>query len=180
MDPVEINKRELSEYYGRKGPLAGIWFYWFMLRDWLLSSLAYRCPHPGITVMLNRLRGVNIGKHVYIGLRVFVDGDYPHLVTIEDYVSIGMNTMIYAHSNPTYSLELKRDCYPRRVATTTIKRGSWVAPGCIILAGITIGENAVVGTGSVVTKNVDPYSVVAGNPARLIKTLPRRSPDLTV
>ena len=171
MQPEEINKKELMDYYGYKGPLAIIRLYLFFLKDYILYMLAYYGPHPGLTIMLNRLRGVKIGKHVYIGPRVFIDGAYPHLVSIEDYVSIGMNTMINAHSNPTCSLELKQKYYPRRVASTKIKKGAWITPGCIILAGITIGENAVVGAGSVVIKDVEPYSVVAGNPAKLIKRL---------
>jgi acetyltransferase-like isoleucine patch superfamily enzyme len=171
MEPEEINKKELMEYYGYKGFWGNVRIYWFFLRDYIIYMLAFHGPHSGLTVMLNRLRGVKIGKHVYIGPRVFIDGVYPQLVSIEDYVSIGMNTMIYAHSNPTCSLELKQKYYPRYVAPTKIKKGAWITPGCIILAGITIGENAVVGTGSVVTNNVEPYTVVAGNPARIIKKL---------
>ena len=165
IQPEEINNKELMDYYGYKGFLGVIRLYWFFLRDYILYMLAYHGPHSGMTVVFNRLRGVKIGKHVYIGPRVFIDGAYPHLVTIEDYVSLGMDTIIYAHSNPTCSLELKQNYYPRNVAPTTIKKGAWITPKCIIMAGITIGENAVVGTGSVVTKDVKPYNVVAGNPA---------------
>ncbi|WP_255453216.1 acyltransferase [Thermococcus sp. GR6] len=79
--------------------------------------------------------------------------------------------MIFAHANPTNSIELKLNFYPRIVKKTKIKRGAWIAPGCIILPGVTIGENSVVGAGSVVTKDVPPYTVVAGNPAKVIKHL---------
>jgi len=50
----------------------------------------------------------------------------------------------------------------------TIKKGSWLALGCHVLSGVTIGEYSVVAANSVVTKDVPPYSVVAGNPARLV------------
>jgi acetyltransferase-like isoleucine patch superfamily enzyme len=171
IQPEEINKKELMEYYGYHGFLGVARLYWFFFKDWILQIFAQTCPHPGLSIMFNRFRGVKIGNHVYIGPRVVIDGDYPHLVTIEDYVSIGMNTMIFAHSNPTCSLEIKQKYYPRHVAPVVIKKGTWVTPGCIILAGVTIGENSVVGTGSVVTKDVKAYSVVAGNPARVIKNL---------
>jgi acetyltransferase-like isoleucine patch superfamily enzyme len=82
-----------------------------------------------------------------------------------------MRTLIFCHSNPTCSIEIKKNYYPRQVASTTIRHGVWIAPGCIILAGITIGENSIVGAGSVVVKDVEPYTIVAGNPARLIKRL---------
>ena len=77
-------------------------------------------------------------------------------------------------SNPTASLELKTKYYPRKVAPTTLKRGAWIAPGCIILAGVNIGENSVVGAGSVVTKDVAPYNVIAGSPVKIIKDLETR------
>jgi len=51
----------------------------------------------------------------------------------------------------------------------TIKKGSWIASGCSILKGVTIGEGCVVGAGSVVLKDIPDYSVVVGNPARVIK-----------
>jgi len=168
--PEEINKRELMSYYGYKGPL-GVVRLWFRIAwSQILQSLASLSPHPALTVPLQRMRGVKIGKHVYIGPNVLIDVMYPHLVTIEDYVSIGWS-MVFAHSNPTCSIEIKRNYYPRKVARTTIKRGAWIPPGTIILAGVTIGENSVVGAGSVVTKDVEPYTVVAGNPAKVIRSL---------
>lgn len=51
----------------------------------------------------------------------------------------------------------------------TINDNVWIATGAIVLPGVTIGEGAVVGAGSVVTKDVEPWSVVAGNPAKFIK-----------
>lgn len=49
-----------------------------------------------------------------------------------------------------------------------IKKGAWLAFGCHILSGVTVGENSVVAANAVVTKDVPPYSVVAGNPARVV------------
>ena len=63
-------------------------------------------------------------------------------------------------------LELKRRFYPRKVEPTIIKKGAWIAAGSIILVGVIVGENSVVAAGSVVNTNVDPFTVVAGNPAR--------------
>jgi len=170
-DPEEINVMELMSHYGYRGIHGKMMLYCRLLWGWVLQAIAKSSPHNGLTIALQRARGVNIGKHVYIGPGTNIDDLYPQLVTIEDYVSIGMNTMIFAHSNPTCSLEIKQNYYPRSVAPVTIKKGAWIPPGCIILAGITIGENSVVGAGSVVTKDVDPYTVVAGNPAKPVKNL---------
>ena len=50
-------------------------------------------------------------------------------------------------------------------------RGAWIGGNVVIMSGVTIGQNAVVGAGSVVTKDVPPFSVCVGNPARVIKTI---------
>jgi acetyltransferase-like isoleucine patch superfamily enzyme len=169
--PEDINKKELMEYYGYNGKLGTLKYYFRYLCHWVVQTLAKISPHPGISVKLQRIRGANIGNHVYIGPGVNIDDLYPSLITIEDYVSIGMNSMIFAHSNPTNSIDIKKYYYPREIAPTTIKRGTWVAPGSIILAGVTIGKNSIVGAGSVVIRDVDPYTIVGGNPAKLIKKL---------
>jgi acetyltransferase-like isoleucine patch superfamily enzyme len=169
--PEEINLRELMKYYGYGGKTGKVRLYIRFLKSWLLQFLASISPQSGLTVLLNRMNGVKIGNHVYIGSYVQIDGTYPSLVTIEDYVSIGMNTMIFAHSNPTNSIWLKKYVYPRKTAPVTIKRGAWIAPGNTILAGVTIGENSVVGACSLVVKDVEPYTVVAGVPAKPVKEL---------
>lgn len=173
-EPEEINQKELMDYYGDKGVSGGIKYYIRYASHWVLQGLAKKTPHPGLSATLQRIRGVKIGNHVYIGPDVNIDDLYPHLVTLEDYVSIGMRSMIFVHSNPTCSIEIKTKYYPRIVKPTTIKRGAWVAPGCIILAGVTIGENSIVGAGSIVIKDVEPYTIVAGNPAKVIKKLEKK------
>ncbi len=170
-EPEHINAREIMDYYGYRGFAGKMKYYLGYMAHWLLQKMAKISPHPGVAVLAQRVRGVKIGKHVYLGPDVNIDDLYPRLVTIEDYVSIGMRTMIFAHSNPTCSLEIKTKFYPRTVRPTTIRRGAWVAPGCIILAGVTIGENSIVGAGSVVLKDVEPYTVVGGSPAKVIKKL---------
>lgn len=169
--PEKLNLRELMEYYKYKGKIGEIKYYLRFLWSWVLQTLSKTSPHSGLAVILQRARGVKIGKHVYIGPNVHIDDLYPHLVTIEDYVSIGMGTLIFAHSNPTCSLEVKQRFYPRKVAPVIIKKGAWIPPGCIILCGVTIGENSVLGAGIVITKDVDPYTVVAGTPPKIIKRL---------
>jgi acetyltransferase-like isoleucine patch superfamily enzyme len=170
-EPEALNQSEIMAYYGYTGFGGRVKYYARYLLGWVLQSLARHSPHPGLAVMLHRLRGVSVGRHVYIGPDVSLDELYPGLLRIEDYVSIGMGSMIFCHSNPTCSIEIKRKFYPRVVKPTLIKRGAWVAPRSVILAGVTIGENSVVAAGSVVIKDVDPYTVVGGNPAKPLKKL---------
>ena len=169
--PQLINKRRVMEYYHYKGIIGNIRYYCRFIFGRTLQTFALLAPHPGMVVMLHKLRGVKIGKNVYMGQMVHMDSLYPNLITIEDNVSIGTNSMIFAHSDPGYCVEMEEKYYHLKIGATTIKKGSWIAPSVIIMCGITIGENSVVGAGSVVTRDVEPYTVVAGSPAKVVKKL---------
>lgn len=143
----------------------------FVLRfakNWLLERIAYSFPIPSWRVKLHSWRGIKIGKNVYIGYEVIFDRIHPELITVEDYAEIGDRSIISVHSRGSLLL---RDAYPRETAEVRIGKGAWIAPACIILQGVTIGEQAVVGTGSVVTRSIPPYSVAVGVPAKVIKNL---------
>ena len=71
-------------------------------------------------------------------------------------------------------LSNNHDEYDRQVLTCKpihIKKGAWIGAGASILAGVTVGEYAIVGAGAIVTKDVPDYAVVVGSPARVVKTL---------
>ena len=114
-------------------------------------------------------KGVKIGRHVKISTHTFIcEG-----VTIEDEVFIGHNVSFindkYPRStNPDGSLQTERDW---NVLPTTVKRRASIGTSTTILCGVTIGENAIVGAGSVITKDVPANSIVAGNPAKVIRML---------
>lgn len=170
-DIFSINEKEVMEHYGYKGRLGRLKIRAKFLYSWILHSIAYSSPHPGFAIKLQRARGVKIGKNCYLAPYVQIDLMYPHLVQIEDNVGIGTNTLIFAHINPTVNLFLKKGEYPRKVEPVIIKSGAVISPGCIIIAGVTIGKNSIVSVGSVVTQSVPDYCVVVGNPARVVKKI---------
>ncbi len=98
-------------------------------------------------------------------------------VTIEDDVFIGHGVTfindIYPRATAGGHLQTEQDW---RVEKTLIKRGASIGSGATILAKVTVGENAVVGAGSVVTKDVPANAIVAGNPARLLRYLTSEQP----
>lgn len=110
-------------------------------------------------------KGVTVGKNVKISTHTFIcEG-----VTIEDNVFIGHNVSFindkYPRStNANGSLQTEADW---SVVPTVVKKGASIGTSVTILCGVTIGENAVVGAGSVVTKDVPPNSIVAGVPAKI-------------
>jgi len=176
MNGKNTGRDEVMAYYHYRGRIGAVKLYFLMGMSWIVQSFAKIVPLSSMTVALQRLRGVKIGKEVYIGQGVIFDEVYPREISLGDNVSIGMRSMIFAHSNPTCSKELKSRFYPRVVKPVVIKNGVWIAPGAIILAGVTLGENCVVSAGSVVASSVDPYTVVAGNPARAVRRLENEQP----
>ena len=109
-------------------------------------------------------KNVYIDEHVKIGNRVKVQNNVNvyHGVTVEDDVFLGP------------SMTFTNDMYPRsfntewRITNTLVKKGASIGANATIRCGVTIGEYATVGSGSVVTKDVPSQALVAGNPARQI------------
>ena len=142
-----------------------------VLQVWASTSLPIGAKNR---CRLERLRGVNIGKHVFLAGGNVLDRVRPDLITIEDYVSLAGNVMLLTHSNPT--TPLREILGPKSAVTApiTIKRGAWVTVNCVILPGVTIGENAIIAAGSVVNSDIPPYSIAAGSPAKVIKTIEKK------
>lgn len=136
------------------------------LKNWMLERLASTFPIPSWRVKFHRARGIKIGKNVYIGYDVIFDRIHPDQITIEDYAEIGDCCIISAHSRGSLPL---REKYPRSVQPVKIGMGVWMAPGCIVIQGVEIGEKSVIGTGAVVTKSIPPNCLAVGVPAKVVK-----------
>jgi len=112
-------------------------------------------------------KGVKVGRRCKISSHSFLcEG-----VTLEDEVFVGHNVTFINDRFPRATSEggeLKTEadwvCVP-----TVVKKGASIGSSATLLCGITVGEGAIVGAGSVVTKDVPPHAIVAGNPARVIK-----------
>jgi acetyltransferase-like isoleucine patch superfamily enzyme len=114
-------------------------------------------------------KNASVGKNCKISSHTFVcEG-----VTIEDNVFIGHGVMFINDSYPRAanedgSLQTEADW---KVENTRICKGASLGSGVTILSNVTVGEGALVGAGSVVTKDVPPHTVVAGNPAKVLRSL---------
>ncbi len=115
-------------------------------------------------------KGVKIGNRCKISSHTFIcEG-----VTLEDEVFVGHGVMFTNDLLPRATtgdgkLQMEADW---ECQTTLIKRGASIGSGSTLLCGITIGEGAIIGAGSMVTKDVPPRAVVAGNPAKVLRYLP--------
>jgi acetyltransferase-like isoleucine patch superfamily enzyme len=114
-------------------------------------------------------KNARIGKNCKIQSHSFIcEG-----VTIEDNVFIGHGVTFINDKYPKATNtdgELKGD-QDWAVEPTVVKKGSSIGSGSTVLGNITIGENAIIGAGSVVSKDVPPNTILAGNPARILRTL---------
>ena len=105
-------------------------------------------------------RGVSIGDRCKIEAFAYL----PSGVTLEDEVFVGPHVVFTNDKVP-------RAVGDWEVVTTLVKRGASIGANSVILCGITIGEEAMIGAGSVVTKDVPPKTVVQGNPAKAVATI---------
>jgi acetyltransferase-like isoleucine patch superfamily enzyme len=126
---------------------------------------------PSMRARCQKMRGVDIGKNVFIGFEVYIDPVYPHMIKIEDDVAISGRNLILVHTSPPLYFS---ETHPRiskmftKTSPVTIKRGAWIAVGVVILPGVTIGENSIVTAGSVVSKDIPSNCIARGNPAEAV------------
>jgi acetyltransferase-like isoleucine patch superfamily enzyme len=139
-------------------------------KRWLHVVARYAPLPPATRAALHRRRGVHIGRRVFIGTDVCIDDAEPSSVTLEDDVTVIAQTTILGHTYyPRHFHTLLGDEDTRAGLRTTIRRGAYLGLRSTILAGVTVGEFAIVGAGSVVTADVPPYTMVAGVPARVVR-----------
>lgn len=120
-------------------------------------------PNPIINAQKYRFRGHQIGKTTYVYSSCFLDK------TKNAKITIGENCVLTGCTLLAHDASLRTFGKPTFFAPITIKDNCFIGWHAIILPGVTIHENCIVGAGAVVTKDVPANSVVAGNPARIIK-----------
>ena len=113
---------------------------------------------------------VDFGKNIRVGRNVFINHACTFMdrggITLEDDVFIGPKVCLITENHGLREEERRTlNSHPIRVC-----KGAWIGAGAIVLPGVTIGEYAVVGAGSVVTHDVPDHVVAAGNPAKIIKS----------
>lgn len=138
----------------------------------LVGNLAsYLFYPPPLIAWLHKLRGVRIADvwSVFLSFNVCIDNVFPELVTIGRDVWLCRNVVILAHFNP--SEHQRQWLGDLQTGAVVIEDGAFIGVNAVILPGVRIGTGAVVGAGAVVTHDVPPATVVAGNPARVIKRM---------
>ncbi len=121
------------------------------------------------------------GKNIFLGNNVIINMNCTFVdnqpIRIGDNVLIASNVQLYTSSHPVLPEERLVPDWKERQTTffrtyarpIEIKNNVWIGGGCILLAGVTIGENSVIGAGSVVNRSIPPNCVAAGNPCKVIR-----------
>ncbi|MFA6039758.1 MAG: acyltransferase [Candidatus Peribacteraceae bacterium] len=146
----------------------------------IVRTVASHLPPSPLKSFLYGRSGLRVGKHVHISPGVYVaDGYRPDLVTLEDFSVLAPNVVLVPSSHPNTSFVAEIWDVSKR-APITVGRGCWVGAGAVILPGVTIGTGVIVGANAVVTKDVPPFAIVAGVPARVmgdVRRKPLKSPE---
>ena len=138
----------------------------------LLEPLAPRKIRPWVL----RKIGCQIGKGVFIGSQVYVDPGYAQLITIEDNVHVTARCLLLCHERDLLHYYHGEDAskLKYKVSGIILRNGCMIGMNSMIMPGVTVGEGAIVGACSLITKDIPPYTVATGRPARVIRSVPKR------
>jgi len=113
--------------------------------------------------------GLKIGDECFLGDETLID--LYDKVVLEDQVTLAQRVTVLTHLNVGFRNHPLQKFFPKMSKQTTFKKGCCVSAGSTVLPGVTVGECSMVAAGSVVIKDVEPFTLVAGVPARKIRDL---------
>jgi len=134
--------------------------------------LNYRKIRP----ILWRWMGAKVGKNCFIGYEVWVDLTNTYLIEMEDHVHIANRCLLLCHQRDLSDYHIGDD-YAKlgyNKSKIILKKGCLVGMNSMIMPGVTIGEGAIVGAGSLVTKDIPAWTIAIGRPAKVVKQITPR------
>lgn len=142
------------------------------MNSWLLSPLLPRKIRPAIL----RSIGCTVGKDVFVGDNVRIDSGHADLITMEDHVHVAGGCRLLCHQR-----NLKNYCIGDDYAKLgyilkpiVLKKGCLIGMESFVMPGVTVGEGAIVGAGSLVTKDIPAWTIATGRPAKVVKYIAMR------
>lgn len=144
----------------------------YVMDSWLLDPLAPRKVRPWVL----RKIGCHVGKDVFIGSEVWVDSGHADLIYIGDRTHITARTVLLCHKK-NLSDYYQGDDYlklPYMKGEIHIGAGCSTGTGSMIMPGVTIGDGAIIGAYSLVTKDIPAWTIAIGRPAKVVKEIPKR------
>lgn len=141
--------------------------------DWaILEPFAPRKLRP----KLMRKMGCHVGKDVFVGDHVRIDQGHADLIYIDDRAHITGGCRLLCHQRDLRGYRKGDDAakLPYRLGEIHIGKGVMIGMESLIMPGVTIGDGAIIGAYSLVTKDIPPYTIATGRPAKVVKEIPER------
>lgn len=141
--------------------------------DWPI--LAPFCPRKLRPILLRKI-GCHVGKDVFIGDYVRVDLNHADLIYIDDYAHVTAGCRLLCHQRDLkgYYMGDNAAKLGYRKGEIHIGKGVMIGMETMIMPGVTIGDGAIIGAGSLVTKDIPAWTVATGRPAKVVKQIPRQ------
>lgn len=143
------------------------------MMDWVIfAPIAARMVRP----WLLRRMGASVGKGVFIGDHCRFDLNHADMITLEDHVHITSGTRILCHKRDLKNYHVGDDSakLPYIVAPVIFRKGSMIGMESMVMPGVSIGEGAIIGAASLVSKDIPAWTLALGAPARAVKEIPVR------
>ncbi|MBP3716857.1 MAG: acyltransferase [Paludibacteraceae bacterium] len=177
-----LYKRGILHDIQKHGQIGAIGFVFFLFRSILSRVLFAYSVRSYILEPLNKTRirpkiwkflGCDIGKHVHIGHNVIPDFGNPERIHIGDNVVISNGVTILCHKRDVTNYHKGDNAkhLPFKYEDVKIGNGCQIGLNCTILPGVTIGDGAIIGSCSLVTKDIPAWSIAIGSPAKVVKSL---------
>lgn len=146
----------------------------------LLNLMDYAILEPinprKLRPYLIKCLGANVGKNIFIGDHVNIDLSHANLITIEDHVHVASGCRLLCHQRDLTNY-YQGDDYANlgyKYGKIHLCKGCLIGMESFIMPGVTIGEGAIIGAGSLVTKDIPAWTIATGRPAKVVKQIPIR------
>lgn len=142
------------------------------MNSWLLSPILPRKLRPYILKKI----GCKVGKNIFVGDNVKVDAGHADLIILEDHVHVAGGCRLLCHQRDLSNYCVGDD-YAKlgyKLAPIHLKKGCLIGMESFVFPGVTVGEGAIVGAGSLVTHDIPAWTIATGRPAKVVKQIPQR------
>ena len=147
----------------------------FFMNSWLLSPFLPRRVRPWVLKKI----GCHVGKNIFVGDNVRIDGGHAELIYIDDHAHITGGCRLLCHQRDLFHYCKGDDAakLPYKIGEIHIGKGVMIGMESLIMPGVTIGDGAIVGAFSLVTKDIPAWTIATGRPAKVVKQIPERKID---
>ena len=174
-----------EEEYGDVSLWRVIWQFFHNIRqkhrqnmmDWaILEPFAPRKLRPHLA----RKMGCHVGKNTFFGDYVRMDTSYAHMIYIDDYAHVTSDCRLLCHQRDlsNYHVGDNAALCGYKTGEIHIGKGCMIGMRTMIMPGVSIGDGAIVGANSLVTKSIPPYTIATGMPARVVKAVPEKAQEV--